>query len=540
MKNQAKLFLHSLSLHNFATFENQNIVFDGGFNAIVGETGSGKSLILDALQLCFGQRADKKLIRKDAPFASIEAIFKTNCPTICEFLNNAGHPVENDEIVIKRIIYDSGQSKSFLNFQSCSLQQLIQFSRTYVDLVGQFENQKLLSSEYQLLLLDTFADLNSRVANYTEMFHELQQLKQQIADRKTNQEIRNQKIDYLEFQLKELEELAPSVEDEIQLKEEKSAILNCEQEKSAIMQALAQLSENEHSNVLQLLNSVQNQVETLTNNQELLAKITDARQLAEEVSYELARRPSSDEGQQQRLEEIIERLDLYQRLKRKFGNDTHVLIDKINEFQQELFELKNIDDTISKLDAKIVSLSSSALALAKEIHEIRIKNATLLSKKLTQNIRRLMMDNATIHFDLTQTDQLHSFGITALNFMAETNKGEGMFRVKDVASGGELSRILLALRQILSSNDTISVFLFDEIDAGIGGETAICIGKALQEVANNSQVIAITHLPQIANYAQKLIHVSKELEQNGQRTISNITEITGQDKKHHVEKMVRL
>jgi len=182
MKTNETLYLKSLNLQNFATFENQEILFDSKFNAIVGETGSGKSLILDALQIIFGARADKKLIRKNSDFATVEAVFSSNDSDIKNYFNEIGHPFEGSEIVVKRVIFANESSKSFLNYQSCSAGILSAFAKRFVDLVGQFENQKLLSEDYQLILLDSYAGLTDDIADYQVLYNQLSHLKKDFTE----------------------------------------------------------------------------------------------------------------------------------------------------------------------------------------------------------------------------------------------------------------------------------------------------------------------------------------------------------------------
>jgi DNA repair protein RecN (Recombination protein N) len=215
------------------------------------------------------------------------------------------------------------------------------------------------------------------------------------------------------------------------------------------------------------------------------------------------------------------------------------MLETYESFKKEVHELTNFDETITKLKKEIESIYAEALNMAKKLHTSRTKAAATLSKELTTKVRELKMNGASIAINLSSSVELNSKGATKIEFTAETNPGEGFYKVKEIASGGELSRILLSLRQILSSNDTISVFLFDEIDTGIGGETALSIGRSLQKVSESSQVISITHLPQIANYAEKLIWVSKATitKDDSNRTISQVEEIFGNKKKEAIKAM---
>ncbi len=539
MKTNETLYLKSLNLQNFATFENQEIQFDTKFNAIIGETGSGKSLILDALQIIFGARADKKLIRKNAEFASIEAIFSSEDAKIKEYFNEIGHPFDGNEVVVKRIIFTNESSKSYLNFQTCSASLLTTFSKRFVDLVGQFENQKLLSEDYQLILLDSYAGINDDIIDYQNIYNQLSFFKKDFNELLNEKNIRAQREDYVRFQLEELDKLNPSIEDELEILKKKDMILNSEK-RTQTLGALALAISDDDSNLLDLLKSCLNRAEKNPGivADEIITKLYDVKSILEDVSYDLSKDLNANLDEEN-IEEIIDRIDTYSRLKRKFGGSTEDMIKTYFEFKSELESYFQVDDKISLISKKINDLELQCATFAEELHQIRLQKAHELSVELTKKVRELKMNGASLKIVIHKSASLGPKGFSRIDFIAETNPGEGFFKVKEIASGGELSRILLSIRQILSSNDTISVFLFDEIDTGIGGETAICIGKSLQSVSEYSQVLAITHLPQIASFATQLINVSKTttVVEDLPRTISIIDQVSGEKKSELIKAM---
>lgn len=539
MKTNETLYLKSLNLQNFATFENQEIHFDIKFNAIVGETGSGKSLILDALQIIFGSRADKKLIRKNAEFATIEAVFSSDDPSIKKYFHEIGHPFDGNEIVVKRIIFANESSKSYLNFQSCSASLLSSFAKRFVDLVGQFENQKLLSEDYQLILLDSYAGLDQDIQDYQTLYTQLSTFKKDFNELIQEKNLRAQREDYVRFQLEELEKLTPSLEDEIELLKKKDLILNVEK-RQQILGSLASAISDDEVNLLDLLKTCLNKADKSGGivSEEITAKLYEVKALLEDVSYDLSKDLNATPDDEN-IEEIMDRLDTYQRLKRKFGGSTEEMIKAFAEFRAELDSFYQVDDKIALISKKINDLESRCQTFAEELHNIRKTRAEALSSELTVKVRDLKMNGATLKINVNKSENLTNKGFSKIDFIAETNPGEGFFKVKEIASGGELSRILLAVRQILSSNDTISVFLFDEIDTGIGGETAISIGKSLQSVAEYSQVLAITHLPQIASFATQIINVSKTTKtiDDQPRTVSIIDLAKGSERESFIRAM---
>lgn len=538
------LSLRELNVTNFATFSNQTIKFDKKFNAIIGETGSGKSLILEALQLILGQRADKRIIRKDSDCAIIEATFKCECPRITKYLDELGFPFENQEVVIKRLIYKSGKTKSFLNLQTCSLSTIVNFTSNFVDLVGQFENQKLLSSKYQLQLLDDFAGLENTLIQYKDSYQTLISTQKELDETIERCSQVAQRSDYLDYQIEELDKLNPTLEDEQALIAMKKDFQKQESQKQRLekINSIFDGSDSGRDGLISLLKRLESEaVSSGLLSEEETAQFYTAQSIIGDLNYSLNSK-SDLEINEEDFSEVIDRLDHYQVLKRKFKVETAGLQKLLDDFKTEREEAENLETSIELYRKRVEKLKLESINLATKLHEKRKSAAIDLSAQLTKNIQALNMQGATIQFKIMRSEQLSTSGFSEIQLISETNPGEGFFLLKDIASGGELSRILLSIRNVLSTRDSISIFLFDEIDTGIGGETALTIGKTLAEIANSSQVIAITHLPQIANNADKLVIVSKELieDKDDKRTISLVKEVQGLDIQKEVSLMTPL
>lgn len=545
MEDNKLFYLKNINLNNFVTFKNKEIDFLGNFNAIVGETGSGKSLILDALQLVFGSRSDKKLIRKGCEFCTVEASFVCNDKDIKSFFDKQGYPFESNEIVIKRVIYNNGKSKTFINYQTANLNTLIKFATRYVDIVGQFENQKLLNPQYQIKLLDNFAGLFIDLNNYKVVFQEYKSLlknKEELEQQRLNKE---QRIDYLEFQLNEIYELNPSLEDYTEISKKKNFIKNSEELinfKNKVNQIISS-DYNDHN----LYNSIKKLISNHEKNSKLLEninidKLYEALDLLSDYEHQIEQIENYDLTEDE-IDNIVTRLDLYKKLQQRFGTDIDGLVILKNNFEEELNNLKNFTSNFNNIESQIELLKIKLEEISANLHSNRKISSIKLAKELTQSIRNLRMPDASIKINLSKAESFNENGVSEIEIIAETNPGEGFFKLNEVASGGELSRILLSFRKILSSKDTISIFLFDEIDTGIGGETALCIGKDLSHVSKSSQVIAITHLPQIANYADQIINIEKKrelIEKNSVRTFSDVTIIKQTDKKDFILSMTPL
>jgi DNA repair protein RecN (Recombination protein N) len=539
----AHFYLKNLIIQNFATFKNQSIRFKPGFNAIIGETGSGKSLVLDALQLILGGRADKKVVRRETDYSLIEASFYCADEKVKVFLEAEGFPIEENEIIIKRLIYKNGTTKNYINHLTCTVSFLSSFARKFIDLVGQFENQKLLSETYQLHLLDHFAQQLDKVSEYQNTLKEFKYYKKEQAELVHSKSLREQRLDYLNFQLQEIEKLNASSQDEEDLLKKKNIMVNLEKTQKLCFQVKEIFEGGEGGSgilgQMKFLNHLlAKNPELFGDKIDLLAEIDDKiHLLQDEIDRKL-----NMEVDPADLETVLDRLDGYQKLKKKFGGTVESILQTQVDFMKEKNQLEALDINLDELENKIAIYEQTLQNLAKNLHSKRIQFAKKLGDELSKRVRTLKMNGATIKLELEKLEELTEAGMSRAFFIAETNPGEGFFKIKDIASGGELSRILLSLRQILSSYDSISIFLFDEIDTGIGGETATCIGKALAEVALHGQVIAITHLPQIAQFAEALIIVNKDIQAKDKesRTESTVKEIFGKLVLKEVKAMAQL
>lgn len=539
----ANFYLKNLIIQNFATFKNQNIKFRPGFNAIVGETGSGKSLVLDALQLILGGRADKRVVRRETDYSLIEAVFKCHDPQIKAFLESEGYPIDGSDLIIKRLIYKNGTTRNYINHLSCTVNFLTSFSRRYIDLVGQFENQKLLSESYQLHLLDHFAKNQVELSTYQAELKEYKRLSSEQNELTETKALREQRLDYLTYQLQEIEKLNPSSQDEEDLLKKKAMMVNVEKTQKVCFQ-LKEVFEGGEGQTgilshMRFINSL------FSKNTDLFTNLSETLSLAEDqlcILQEEITKKLNFEFDPSELDSVLERLDSYQKLKKKFGGSVESILQNQVEFLKEKNQLEELEINLSSNQERINLVHKKLLSLADNLHQKRLRHSKKLGDELTKRVRLLKMEGATIRMDIQKMEDFMESGMTRACFLSETNMGEGYFKIKDVASGGELSRILLSVRQILSTFDSISIFLFDEIDTGIGGETANCIGKALSEVAMNGQVIAITHLPQIAQFAEALIMVNKDIQhqESEKRTESSVREIFGKMIQKEVRAMAQL
>lgn len=536
-----KIVLKSLHLVNFATFENQHVDFGEKFNCIVGETGSGKSLILTAFLGLLGNRIDKKSIRKGAENAIIEGSFLAS-ESLHQKLSEDGYPSEDATITIKRVISGTGTSKSFINGLVCSSNYLSNFIREFIDLVGQFENQKLLSSDYQLELLDLFCDNREILTTFQKVNSELKNLEDQAQVLSNRVLEQNERAEFLKFQIEEFNNLNLSVEEEIKLGHQREQAFNFEKNRNSLNELDFIFNEDERSlssllarshklvsslkgvdinNATELLNAADSSIRALS---ELITDLSD--EMKEDLDIDL----------------IMSRIDQYAKIKRKYGLPINEIIEKVEQYKNELSEIDQLEPLLKDVQKSILDKSNECHKLAQILHRTRTEAAERLGGLVTKLLQQLNMIGAKFVIQVNQIDTFNQFGFSRVDFMAETNRGEGTHLIKEIASGGELSRILLCLRQIISRKDSISIFFFDEIDTGIGGDTAVKIGKLLSEISESSQVITITHLPQIANSCSHIIHVTKKTieGEDGPRTLSSANMVSGSGRKHVIDEMIAI
>ena len=525
-----KITLKSLYLQNFATFSNQTIHFEHGLNIIMGETGSGKSLILDALLLILGGKADRKFIRAQTSSATVESIFEIEAGKDFElvktYFDELGLPCEDNEISIKRIIYQNEKAKIFLNGQVCGLGILQKFSKDFVDVVGQFENQKLLQPEYQLQIIDYFLPNRNILNSYLTSYQDYISQKSQLAEFEQKQQMKQERESFLRYLVDEYDRVAPSEADEenfLKLKTERSQW----EEKSLFLNSFKELVSSETPGSNPLLDQLKQLKSLLMKGKKFyqesdITNILDNLYLLENQLDELVSRPH-EEINEESFQLALDKLDQFQKLKKKFGVTMKELPVKACEYKEELEALNDLEEQISKLKMRMDKTFKNLWDLGTELSLQRKLIAKDLSKKLSHAVESLNMQGAILRFVFTQKTSPSLQGIDDIKLMAKLNKGEGEHELIEIASGGELSRILLALRQISSQNQSVSIFLFDEIDTGIGGKTALLIGKSLKDVSKNSQVLAITHLPQVAAQAAHMIKVSKIVKKvdSIERTFSN-------------------
>ncbi len=540
-----RFFLQKVEITNFAIFEHEIIEFSPGLNCLTGETGSGKSLVFDALGAIFSPPSDVKilrsLIRQGSSSFTLKATFYCPQSALGELLKDKAalsdtkNAHELTQLTLTKIISLHEKSKLYANDVKINQETIAQFVQRHIDLTRQFDNQRLLDGSYQLHLLDLFSNVKEDLKTYQELFSEFSFLKENKDQLEKKIQESEGKIELLSFQAKEME-----MAEELYLAEEEMILQKNRfmqrQKIQDITQTLSlMLSDNPEQETLlsltqKMVQVVGKQSTLLTHefNEELKKIMLSIEILEDELQKS---RQDLDDGPKENLLEKIHQLGLY---KKKYGMTYEDFQQKRQHVTEELSSYENPQEQLALLEKKMKEKENLLFSLNEKLHHDRLKGATELSKILTTNIAQLNMPHATLTINIEKKEELTFMGGSSVRFNFCPNPGERTDDLRAMASGGELSRILLALRQAFIGQNDISIFLFDEIDTGLDAKTAQVIGQILHTMGQRSQLLVISHLPQVVKFAHQLIVVKKLITSidSQQRTISQVEHLRSSKEIH--------
>ena len=543
--------LKEIRIQNFAIIENIMVNFESGLNVLTGETGAGKSIIIDALNLLLGGRADVDSIRTGETNALVEGFFQITNKETLSLVQEIGVEPEDGELHIKRQISNSGKNRCFLNDSQITVSTLAKIGNRLVDLHGQHDHQTLLHPEIHVDLLDLFGKSKKFRDVYSKEFLEYQSLIKNLKSLNTDEQERLQREEFLDFQISEIDAANLSEEEEETIKGEKNKLRHSEKIRETLQHSQTLLS-NQSGSILDNLRQILKELEPLVELDTDLASPFEKSQSAfyelEDVEDILRSYDQSLDFNPDRLEKIEDRLAEINGLKRKYGNSISEIFSKREKFATELGQLAVNEKNTKKLAKEIHNKEMVVSKLAVELAEKREIGAKFLKQGVEKELTELHMSGVRFGVDFNYPPDAEGFveyhktklkptsvGLGTLEFLFSPNPGEELRPLAKIASGGELSRIMLALKSILNKQDTIPVMIFDEVDTGIGGRVAEKIGDKLKKVAENKQVFCITHLPQIAGKASTHFRVEKQTE--GKRTRSGIRQL---DFEERVEELARM
>jgi len=503
--------LRLLRVKNFALMEDITLEFEDGLTVVTGETGAGKSMIVSAIASLCGTRIDDDAIRTGKRAAEITGIFDAK-PSIRERLEESGIGTEN-EIIIRRSIEKGKRQNCYVNDRMVSLNFLRDIARNMVDLIGQHENQSLFDKRNHLALLDAYAGLDGARMEYQTSFNEYRGLQNKLKMLLEEVEARDERIDYLKFQIDEIKKANLQTCEEEVLNVEKNLLLTSEKRSLLVGSLIDDIYERDGS-VIEKLSSVGKSLEELAvldpqlkENHEQIAGILS---IVDDIYRMMSSYQDKIEFSQERLDFVIGRLETISRMKKKYGKSADEINGYLKRMEDELSMIETRDEEIEKTKKSIRDVQKKVLAQADDLSSRRHGAGADLRKKILALLKQLGMEKAD--FDIRFGEiEVGSLGKDDVEFYISTNPGEELKPLIKVASGGEISRITLCLKTLLSEVDNIPTVIFDEVDIGIGGRIAEAVGDMLARVSGSHQIICITHLPQIPVFADNHMLVKKEI-----------------------------
>lgn len=501
----------NLHIKNIGIIDDLSIDLNNGFNVLTGETGAGKTLIIDSLQILSGGRFSKEIIRNGENYSFVELSLFLPDNDFCE----------EENVVISREVHINGRNLCKINGRMVTVNELKEFMKNVIDIHGQNDNQSILDVSSHIELLDSYSnnELSNLLADYSKQYEEYVNIKLELSKNYGDDKEKMRKLDLLHYQSNEISEAKLKENEEEELEARRQVILNSEKISKNLITADNELSNTVIDGISTAIHSLE-KIESFDNSysealERLKSSYYDLQELSRDVSS-FANDACFDESEQSDIEE---RLDLIYSLKRKYGNNVSEIIEYGKTIKQEIEEIENLDEYITSLKSKLKVVEGQMLDIGKKVHEIRTKQAEELSNKINVELKDLEMPNAKFSISVNlEENTFFKTGLDKVEFMISTNLGETAKPLIKIASGGEMSRIMLAIKTVLANVDKIPVMIFDEIDTGISGLAANKVGEKMKAISKNHQVICVTHLAPIAAKGDYNYFISKNIENNKTKT----------------------
>lgn len=533
--------LRELSIRNFAIIDDLTVSFSDGLTVLTGETGAGKSIIIDAVHLLAGGRGSQEFIRHGAKKAELGGLFQIphDQHPIYAKLEEAGIEAEEGSIVLRRDLNDTGKSVCRVNGKLVPLSVLREIGGSLIDIHGQHENQELMDEKQHINLLDFYAQeaLLPVKEQYDEAYEAYRALKQEIAAINIDEQRTAQRIDLYQFQIQELEMANLQLGEEETLLEERKRLSNFHKifERSNIAYNAISSEGQGLDSVGDAMAALEDIIVVDEQFKEVSEAVTNSFYALQEAAYTIKSLIDDMEFDPERLNEVEQRLQQYQTMKRKYGATVEDILAYYAKIEEELSQLLNRDETIQRSEQELKKMEQQLHTLADELSAIRKENAVKLSEAIMEQLRVLHMEKAKFIVNFEQLEQFDANGHDYVAFYISTNVGEPPKSLPKVASGGELSRMMLALKTIFSSSNGVTSIIFDEVDTGVSGRVAQAIAEKIADISFNSQVLCISHLPQVAAMADHHYFIKKQVE--NERTYTTLTEI---DEDQRIEEVSRM
>lgn len=532
--------LSNLYIENIAVIEKTSIDFKKGLNVMTGETGAGKSIVIDSINAVLGNRTSKELIRTGASSAFVSAEFTNLSEKALAVIDEAGFELEDGELLIQREISTTGKNKCRINGRPATVSTLKEIGVQLINIHGQHESYELMSPELHISHIDKLAGLESEIEAYQEVYKKYKKLSAELKKATVDESERERKIDLLKYQIDELEDADLRDGEYEELNEQKAVLQNSEKIIEAIMSSRALMNgDEESSGVLENLQEINSQLSDIS---EYMSEVEPINSRIESAIYELEDCLSeltgltdlvdTDGGS---LDSIEERLDLIYTLGKKYGSTIKEMLDFLDKAKKELNALVMYDENREALIKECDKAYKEAEKLAKALSEKRRATSSEFADKVCEEMAFLDMPNVKLVV-VQEKCELNSLGCDNIEFLISTNPGEPPKPISKIASGGELSRMMLAVKNVLSDKDDIDTLIFDEVDTGISGSAAQKVGLKLREVSKSRQVLCVTHLAQIAAMGNSHFKISKSV--RDEKTFTKVEELDHEGRKQELARII--
>ncbi|TFE03185.1 DNA repair protein RecN [Jeotgalibacillus salarius] len=535
--------LQDLSIRNFAIIDELSLSLEEGLTVLTGETGAGKSIIIDAVQLLVGARGSAEFVRHGEKKAEIEGVFSApDGHAVFNKCEEFGIEIEDEMVLLKRDISASGKSSCRINGKLVTISILREVGAALIDIHGQHESQELMDESAHINLLDQFGseEIAEAKRNYQDVYRVYDDLRKQIRSLSENDQQMAHRLDLIQFQYKEIEEADLSINEDEELMEEKTRLSNFEKLFESLQTAYEALQGEQRG--LDWTGLAMSNMEQAADIDAELKQVSDTISsqfyLLEDSAREIRQHLDGLEFDPERLQLIEDRLNEINQLKRKYGASIEEIMEYFSSIEEEIEAITNKDSSLEDLKYRLESVEKDLNIEADHLSAVRKKWADILTEAIHGELKALYMDKAVfqVHFTEGKPGQYKSNGINEIEFYISTNPGEPLKPLIKVASGGEISRMMLALKTIFSQHQGITSIIFDEVDTGVSGRVAQAIAEKIYSISSHSQVLCISHLPQVAAISDRHLFISKEVKNN--RTHTSVLPLVKEERVKEISRMI--
>ena len=505
--------LNQLSVRNVAVIDKLDINLHDGVSVLTGETGAGKSIIIDSINMILGDRANKELVRYGTDKAVVQAVFDAP-KSVINILEENDIYVEDETVIITRQVTKEGKSVARINGMVVTLNILREISDRLINIHGQHDNQALLTPIRHITFLDAYADNEEYINRYKDILSKKREIEKKISSLEMDEQEKMQRIDLLEYQVKEIKKASLEKDEEDDLREQRDIYTNAEQITKSVNEAYMNLYEgDEIQSAYDGISIAVNEISQISDLNPQLKSIYDTLNeimySLEDTAHEIKEFGETVEFDEQTLNEIEERLDLISRLKRKYGNSIEEILEYLKKAESKLNDIKLSDERTNELKEELKNITKELKEKGNVLTQRRENAAKVLEENIEKSLHELNMEKSKFKVNIENDGTFYDNGMDKVEFLISTNPGEPLKPLVKIASGGELSRVMLAIKSILADSDGVDTMIFDEIDTGVSGKAAMSIAKKLAVIAKNKQVICITHLPQLTAMADNHYLIQK-------------------------------